>query len=158
MAGRKPKPTNLKVLHGNPGGRKLPRREPKPKAGIPKPPAWIEAGSEAMRVWDEFAAELDAMQVLTLADRAALAALVAAYCDWREACGEGEREGLTYASIGAGGGYLIRPQPAVAIRSDSWKRYKSMLSEFGLTPSARTRISANPNQSASPLEKFLESG
>ena len=158
MAGRKPKPTNLKVLHGNPGGRKLPRREPKPKAGIPKPPAWIEAGSEAIRVWDEFAAELDAMQVLTLADRAALAALVSAYVDWREACGEVDREGLTYASACAGGGYLIRPQPAVAIRSDSWKRYKSMLAEFGLSPSARTRVSASPHDAVSPLAEFLKGG
>ena len=158
MAGRKPKPTKLKVLHGNPGGRKLPKREPQPKAGIPKPPAWIEPGSEAMRVWDEFATELDSMRVLTLADRAALAALVSAYVDWREACVEVEREGLTYASVGAGGGYLIRPQPAVAIRSDSWKRYKSMLAEFGLTPSARTRVSANPHDKASPLAEFLQSG
>ena len=31
MAGRKPKPSNLKVLHGNPGGRNLPKREPKLK-------------------------------------------------------------------------------------------------------------------------------
>ena len=158
MAGRKPKPTNLKVLHGNPGGRKLPKREPKPKAGIPKPPAWIDPDSEAMRVWEEFAAELNAMQVLTLADRAALAALVAAYCDWRKADEEVEREGLTYASVSAGGGYLIRPQPAVAIRSDSWKRYKSMLSEFGLTPSARARVSASPHDKASPLAEFLQSG
>ena len=155
MAGRKRKPTNLKVLHGNPGRRQLPKREPKPKAGIPKPPARIAGNPIALAVWDEFAAELDAMQVLTLADRAALAVLVSAYCDWLEADDAIEEHGLTQTRTTKGGDSYAAPRPEVAIRSDAWKRYKSMLVEFGLTPSARTRISANPAQKASRLEEFL---
>jgi len=38
MAGRRPKPTNLKVLHGNPGKRPLNANEPKPAAEMPSAP------------------------------------------------------------------------------------------------------------------------
>ena len=35
MAGRKPKPTAIKELEGNPGKRKLNKKEPKPDKGMP---------------------------------------------------------------------------------------------------------------------------
>ena len=47
MAGRKPKPTAVKKLEGNPGKRKLNTKEPNPGKGMPDCPAWLlpEAGS-----------------------------------------------------------------------------------------------------------------
>ena len=158
MAGRNRKPTKLKVLNGNPGRRRLPKREPKPKAGIPKPPARIAENLIALAVWEEFAAELDAMQVLTLADRAALAALVSAYCEYIKADDAIEEHGLTQTRETQGGDSYEAARPEVAIRSDSWKRYKSMLIEFGLTPSSRTRISTNLSPKKNRLADFLESG
>ena len=41
MAGRKPKPTAVKELEGNPGKRKLNRKEPKPDKGMPTCPEWL---------------------------------------------------------------------------------------------------------------------
>lgn len=38
MAGRRPKPTHLKVVTGNPGKRKLNDKEPTPAKEIPGPP------------------------------------------------------------------------------------------------------------------------
>ena len=40
--GRKPKPTNLKVLEGNPGQRPLNDNEPKPGKKAPTCAAWLE--------------------------------------------------------------------------------------------------------------------
>ncbi len=40
--GRKPKPTALKVLEGNPGKRPLNLNEPKPEKKAPKCPSWLE--------------------------------------------------------------------------------------------------------------------
>ena len=41
MAGRKPKPTALKKLEGNPGKRKLNMKEPMPEKGMPDCPKWL---------------------------------------------------------------------------------------------------------------------
>ena len=158
MAGRKPKPSNVHHLHGNPGKRAGNKREPKPRRGVPKPPAWIEPDTEAMATWEELAAELNAMEVLTLADRAALAALVSAYRDWLAADEAIVEHGLTQERGSEKTGFSIIARPEVAIRSDAWRRYKSMLIEFGLTPSARTRVAATLDPKASPLAEFLEDG
>ena len=40
-AGRKPKPTAIKELEGNPGKRKLNKKEPKPEKGMPVCPEWL---------------------------------------------------------------------------------------------------------------------
>lgn len=154
--GRKRKSTSLKLLHGNPGGRKLSKREPELMAGIPKPPRWIAPRSRARNVWNTFAKELDEMGVLTTADGHALAALVAAYVDWREASDELRQHGLTYERISDRGGSAIVARPEVAIRSDAWKRYKSMLLEFGLTPGSRSRVSATQKRKKNALEKLID--
>ena len=41
MAGRKPKPTAVKKLEGNPGKRKLNKKEPMLGKGMPDCPAWL---------------------------------------------------------------------------------------------------------------------
>lgn len=41
VAGRKPKPTALKKLEGNPGKRKLNTKEPIPAKGMPNCPEWL---------------------------------------------------------------------------------------------------------------------
>ena len=41
MAGRKPKPTAVKKLEGNPGKRKLNTKEPNPGKGMPDCPVWL---------------------------------------------------------------------------------------------------------------------
>ena len=40
--GRKPTPTAIKVLEGNPGKRPLNANEPKPKKKAPRCPSWLE--------------------------------------------------------------------------------------------------------------------
>lgn len=83
MRGRRPKPTRLKVLTGNPGKRPLNTDEPKPEVATPECPA--ELGPVARREWDRLACELTALRILTNLDRAALAAYCGAYAMWAEA-------------------------------------------------------------------------
>ncbi len=47
MAGRKPKPTAVKKLEGNPGKRKLNDKEPMPVKGMPTCPAWLMSEAQA---------------------------------------------------------------------------------------------------------------
>lgn len=63
--GRKPKPTALKILQGNPGKRPLPRNEPKPH-GKAEQPDWLTAGGRS--VWEQYAPVVEGMGLLTDAD------------------------------------------------------------------------------------------
>jgi hypothetical protein len=74
MAGRKPKPTVLKLITGNPGRRPLNRREPKLRPGIPSCPPHLSP--EAKREWSRVIPLLAECRLVTEVDRAALAA----YC------------------------------------------------------------------------------
>ena len=65
-SGRRPKPTALKVLQGNPGKGKLNEREPKPPQGEVKPPKGISKAARA--VWEDIAPTAIAMGTLTTAD------------------------------------------------------------------------------------------
>ena len=69
--GRKPKPTALKVLEGNPGKRPLNDHEPIPPKGELKCPSWLLP--EAKKEWKRLASSLEAMGVLTMADLTAFA-------------------------------------------------------------------------------------
>jgi phage terminase small subunit len=76
MRGRKPKPTTLRLLEGNPGKRRV-DPGPAPPAGPPERPEWLDA--EAKAEWDRVTAVLAQMRLLSAADRAALAAYCTAY-------------------------------------------------------------------------------
>lgn len=67
--GRKPKPTAIKVLEGNPGKRPLNANEPKPEKKSPKCPSWLEP--EAKKEWRRMAKVLERLGVLTEIDAAA---------------------------------------------------------------------------------------
>jgi P27 family predicted phage terminase small subunit len=156
MAGRKPKPTALKLLGGNAGKRKPPAREPKPTKGVPPCPAHLSPRAKA--AWKRVGPELERMGVLTVADGMALELLVAAYAEYRDARETVAREGATYESL-TQNGMMIRAHPSVAIASDAWRRVRAMLAEFGLTPSARTRVQGAPGEeTADPFEELLGGG
>ena len=69
MAGRKPKPTRLKLITGNPGKRRLNEREPKPKAVVPRCP--VELCDAAKKEWRRIGKQLAVLGLLTEIDRAA---------------------------------------------------------------------------------------
>ena len=83
MAGRKPKPTALKALEGNPGKRKLNKKEPMPGKGMPDCPKWLLP--DAQEEWKRLCEKLNQMGVLTEVDRSAFAAYCQSYARWKEA-------------------------------------------------------------------------
>ena len=83
MRGRKPIPTHLKVLRGNPGHQALrPEREPdyEAAADIPEPPAFLMP--VAKDEWRRIATGLYHLGLLTLVDENPLAAYCQAYARW----------------------------------------------------------------------------
>ena len=152
MAGRKPKPTALKTLEGNPGKGKLNKKEPKPAKGIPICPEWLLA--EAKIEWKRLATVMDQMGVLTEADRAAFAAYCQSYARWKEAQEHIDSEGSTFETDK---GYQ-QQTPWVGIANTNQKLMMQAASEFGLTPSARSRIvagSSKGKESEDEMEALL---
>ena len=83
MRGRKPKPTGLKLVEGNPGKRAVNKREPRPEVRVPTYPAHLCPAAKAE--WKRLAQELFVLGIVTALDRAALAVDRQAYGRWAEA-------------------------------------------------------------------------
>ncbi|AOL93972.1 phage terminase small subunit P27 family [Porphyrobacter sp. LM 6] len=156
--GTKPKPTHLKLVTGNPGKRTLNRKEAKTKAAIPAAPAHLSA--DAVEEWSRVATELFNLGILSQIDRAALAAYTQAYGRWVQAeraiAKMAEKDKLT-------GGLMIKTSNGNAIQNPlvgtANKAAADMMryaAEFGMTPSARSRISAEPPQeTGDPADRFF---
>lgn len=155
--GRKPKPTALKLLEGNPGKRPINEHEPVPPKGTVKCPTWLEP--EAKKEWKRLAPSLEAMGVLTQADLTAFAGYCQAYARWKEA----EEFISQHGSIFQTPSGYVQQVPQVSIAQQNLKIMQSFCSEFGLTPATRARIIANGSgkddvSSDDPMESLLKGG
>lgn len=133
--GRKPKPTHLKVLAGNPGKRPLPANEPKPKPVAPDPPAWLDR--EARALWKEIGPELERLGLLTAVDGPAFAMLLTHYVLAVKAARRIKKDGIL--SVDEQG--VTRKHPASQIVRDHSAAFRQYVAEFGLSPAARARLS-----------------
>ena len=157
MAGRRPKPTVLKLVAGNAGKRKISKTEPKPKREIPSCPAHMsDAGKVA---WGRLSVLLDRMGVLTEADSAALERLCDCYSDILLCRESLIADGWTYKTTDNAGNTLIKANPAATQLRAADAQFKSYLIEFGLTPAARSKVHATPDddKKADPLQEFFGS-
>lgn len=151
MPGRRPKPTALKEIQGNPGKRPLNKNEPKPK-GTPTCPSHLDP--EGKKEWRRISKELSAIGLLTSVDRAALAAYCAAYSRWAEAEQKIQQHGLV---VKAPSGYPIQ-NPYVGIANTAMDHLRKFATEFGLTPASRTRLSVEPQKTdTDPFAAFMQS-
>ena len=145
MKGRKPKPTKLKIVDGNPGRRPLNEAEPDPEKEIecPSPPKHL--GEVAKAEWNRMAPELHSIGLLTKIDMAALEAYCTAYARWLEAESEIKESGMI---VHAPSGYPIQT-PYLSIANKAIEQMKALLTEFGMTPSSRSRISVGSKKKKS---------
>ena len=79
--GRKPKPTAMKELEGNPGKHPLNTSEPKPNKKAPACPKWLEP--EAKKEWRRLAKQMEAIGILTEVDMGPLPVTVRRMPDGR---------------------------------------------------------------------------
>ena len=154
--GRKPKPTALKKLEGNPGKRPLNELEPMPQVTMLRCPNWLEP--EAKKEWRRLAPVLIGAGILTSADAVPFAGYCQAYARWKEAEQEVSKLGMVYRD-----GDRIRSNPYIAIARAAFAEVKSLAAEFGLTPANRTAIIANAltvektKKELDPMEQILTS-
>ena len=134
MRGRKPTPTTLKIIQGNPGKRPLNESEPKPLAIAPDCPEHLSA--EAKQEWARISVQLEELGLLTKLDRAALAAYCQAYGRWVDA----ERQISKTADIVKTHKGAAIQNPWLSVANRAMDQMKDFLTEFGLTPVSRSRV------------------
>lgn len=148
MAGRPPKPTNLKVIEGNRGKRGGNKQEPDPVyLNDLTAPDWMPAG--ARLVWDEVAPKLRNARLLTEVDIEALAAGCVALWQFRFAARRVGDEGMVKAQLKEDGDgkpvvYGEHISPWMMAQSMTFKQAMAVFQQFGMSPAARTRIAVNP--------------
>src|SRR5262245_10470136 len=154
MKGRKPKPTIIRILEGNPGKRALNDHEPVPPPGMPDCPEYLD--DEAKAEWFRTAKVLHDMQLLSMADRTALAAYCVAYSRWIHA----EQQVKKYGSIvkSPEKGFPMK-SPYLCIADQAIETMRKFMVEFGLTPSSRSRIRVPGDiEAQDEFDAFLETG
>jgi P27 family predicted phage terminase small subunit len=151
--GRPRKPTVLKVLEGTTRKDRANPAEPKPPPASPQeePPTWLRPASR--RWWRRIRPLLVQMQVMTGADPVALGLLCDALADYMAARTVVEKQGSTFETNGDAG-TMLRQRPEVYIAADAWRRAKLMMTEFGLTPASRAKVSAADVGPVDPLEAW----
>lgn len=155
MSGGRPRlPSNVHRLHGTDRADRMNPNEPVLPIGTPDMPAGLSTA--AKKQWKAIVPLLEEMQVLTAVDGTALLLLCEALAEFAQAdTALRKAKSLTYESEGRNG-VRISARPEVGIRADAWRRAHRMLADFGMTPSARTRVSAlATGQDMDPMEALV---
>ncbi len=183
MKGRKPKPTHLKLLEGEKNKDRINTNEPKPAPIAPGCPKFLKG--EAKRFWYEKKKELEPLGLLTQIDGSALALGALAYgrlvqtekmiqkidkltkpadtvrFPLKTPADQSEVELPLKKMLRESGlfifspnGYLI-PSPLLTVWNKAFDQMMKCLTEFGMTPSSRSRLSIKPPDEEEEFEALL---
>ncbi|MBN1807196.1 MAG: phage terminase small subunit P27 family [Sedimentisphaerales bacterium] len=148
--GRSRKPTKRLKLHGTYREDRRYVDEPTPEVGIPRRPKFLTG--EARKEWERIAPLLAKMKCLTEWDRS----LLTAYCfEWGlyvQLCRKVKFKDLTMDTINSN---KIQ-NPLLTARNRALKNFKEIATEFGLTPSSRTRLSVSKADDENPFRAFMD--
>lgn len=146
--GPAPKPTALRLLHGDQKSR-INQDEPPTPEGLPQCPA--EVSPDVREVWEFAMRNLVVMGVATPPDRDALLCYCEAVITHRRA-----------SAILADGSLIISglhggpvTNPAARLQRDAATTIRAFAREFGFTPSARSEIHQTGASSGPPAARYL---
>lgn len=145
----KKKPTALKVLHGTFRKDRALHNEFVPPPGAPVCPPWLNPAAKAE--WARIIPELAAHGLLSVIDGGALEA----YCSNFALAVRYQRIADRAPLIKTRFGDHV-PNPASAAARKHWALARQFATEFGLTPSARTRINMPTKSDENERNKLTE--
>lgn len=152
MPGPQPKPTYLKILEGNPGKRKLNRREPRFSSDGLTCPKWLKG--DARREWQRLVPMLKRQGVATTVDRAVLAGYCQSYARWKQAEEIIDRCGMVMEFQREDGSTYMQQRPEVSIAQKSFQLMLQASARLGLDPASRSKVSV-PEQERDELDDLL---
>jgi P27 family predicted phage terminase small subunit len=147
MRGRKPVPTALRKLHGNPRKVALPKFEPKPEGDLSDAPDWL---SESQRISWAYALQNAPPGLLKRIDRGVLVVWAVAEDLHRQAAAAQAKVGLlvrikTRATINQDDPGVPAASPYINIINQQAKIMIKAASELGFTPVSRPRVYGGPS-------------
>jgi P27 family predicted phage terminase small subunit len=149
MRGRKPTPTALKILRGNPGKRRLPDNELQPPPEIPDPPDHLD--DAAKKEWARITELLSQLGLIAQLDMAGIAAYCVAFSRWADAERKVAKHGIIVMSPDK---KFPMKSPYLCVAESAMEAMRKMLGEFGLTPSSRTRLTGTAKQ-PNKLDRYI---
>ncbi len=148
--GPKPKPASVRKLLGNPGKRPIRPDLPAPP-GAPPIPARLMVDPVAVEKWHEFVPILLGIGTLTTADGEALATLCEVHSAAQACLLEFRATGpVMHTDLGG-----VKPNPAGPLYRGLVSLQASLMGEFGLTPTSRTRLGGKEEKPADEVEDFF---
>jgi len=151
MPGPKPTPTKILKMRGSWRGDTR-KNEPKMEPGAPRRPTWLVG--EGAAAWRQIVPRLDKAGLLSLVDRHALARYCDAWSRWQAASVWLREHGEVYPiKDDAGKVKYFKRWPQAAIYTELCGVLSRLEAEFGLTPSARTRLEVAKQPEQKPTGK-----
>lgn len=140
MRGRKPKPTQLKVVSGNPGKRPLNKNEPRPVAYLATAPEWMD---DMQREYWDHVVDSAPRGLLGTMDMGVVCNYVVAAAMHRKAAEAQSKldEGKLAPMLTKTPGGMPIQSPYVGIMNKQAQIMIKAAAEMGFTPSSRSRIS-----------------
>ena len=146
MAGRKRKPDALKVIEGTARKCRINPDQPIAAKGVAVAPEMLT--DRGAVIFARLSATLDGMGIASPDDQDNLTMLAQRLEQVEILTVVIEDEGHTYKTdVG-----LWKARPEVAMRSEAMRHAQSLLSEFGLSPAARAKVSAGKPVEENPFK------
>lgn len=157
--GPAPTPTNILEKRGSWRSKRNPA-EPKPPVVRPRCPTWLHPMAKtAYRV---LARQLEELNVITKLDRLALARYCQIFARWRIAEADIDKNGSVYVTVDKAGNKFEHLRVFVKIAAQLADQLGRLEREFGLTPSARSRLTIEVDEAiktnAKDKARFLKLG
>ncbi len=137
-------PTNLALVRGNPGKRKINRNEPQPMYGRPDKPDWLTG--EAADEWDRVVPQLEDLKLLTRIDTATLTGYCLAWAQLKDTTEDIEANGLTLLVLekefdeGTRLYASVKVNPAATRREKAMADIRAFSAQYGFSPVDRARM------------------
>ncbi len=149
-SGRRPQPTQIRLLRGNPGKRRINPAEPAPAAvdaSFDTPPGELTGDQAAIDEWRRVAPMLRACRLVTEAERPALLALCQVWSRYLEATARVRELGILIKKPKG----IPMVNPYIAVADKALSHCQRLWMELGLTPSGRAKISALPDHTRTDI-------
>lgn len=145
-----PKPTVIRIREGNRGHRPMPEHEPKESLCRPEPPP--NMSQAALSYWPRIVEDLFSLGVMT----ASRALAVADLCENQARLTQIRNEiASAKAKLTTKGPHGAQLNPLLKAEVEFRKLLWVQLREFGMTPSAATRVEPNDTRGFSAMDEAL---